>query len=191
MQNPTFDGSGNCLANFLIFQGSPGSVKLLSSFQHACRNGMQMRFAVHGSTALAWPDQAVPVEFAITPGVGQPGIGSYGAPAGNAISQVQLGSIIRTSPSAVDQSTVGVSAFRTRIDVQWKAVLQDANGGLAGYWVYRDGVYLMRTNLTHFSDETVLPGASHSYTINAVDEHFNFSPGTSITVATPTLQAKQ
>jgi len=191
MQNPTFDGKGHCMANFLLFQSVANSVTLLASFQHACRNGMQMRFAVHGSMALAWPDQAVPVEFAITPGVGQPGIGSYGTPAGNAISLVQLGSIIRTPPSAVLESAVGFSAFRNRTDVQWKAVPEDVNGGLAGYWIYRDGIYLMRTTLTHFSDETVQPGASHSYTIKAVDIHFNVSPGTSITVATPAIQAKQ
>jgi hypothetical protein len=196
MQNPTFDGQGRCMASFLIFesraeQGSPGPVNLLASFQHACRNGMQMRFAVHGNKALAWADQAVPVEFAITPGVGQPGIGSYGAPAGNAISLVQLGSIIRTPPSAVAQDTIGVSAFRTRTDIQWKPVPEDVNGGLAGYFVYRDAIYLMRTTLTHFSDETVSPGASHSYTINAVDEHFNVSPGASITVTSPAAQAKQ
>jgi hypothetical protein len=191
MQNPTFDALGHCTANFLIFQSIANSVRLLSSFQHACRNGMQMRFVVHGNTALAFPDQAVPAEFTITPGVGQPGIGSYGAPAGNAISLVQLGSIIRTPPTALTQNTVGVSAFRNHTDVQWKAVPQDVNGGLDGYWVYRDGNYFMRTTLTHFSDETVLPGASHSYAINAVDEHFNFSPAISITVDTPAIQAKQ
>ncbi len=173
MQNPTFDGQGHCMANFLVFKSIAGSVSLLSSFQHACRNGMQMRFAMHGNTALAWPDQAVPVEFAVTPGLGQPGIGSYGAPSGNAISLVQLGSIIRTLPTAVDDKIIGVAAFRNRIDVQWKAVPEDVNGGLAGYWVYRDGQYLMRTTATHFSDEAISPGATHSYTINAVDEHFN------------------
>jgi hypothetical protein len=36
----------------------------------------------------------------------------------------------------------------------------------------------------------VTPGVSHSYTIGAVDEHFNFSPTTSITVATPAIRAK-
>lgn len=190
MQNPTFDANGLCMANFLILKSIAGSVTLLSSFQHACRNGMQMRFAIHGNTALAWPDQAAPVEFAVTPGVGQPGIGSYGAPPGNAISQVQLGSISRTPPAAVDQGTIGVAAFRTRIDVQWKPVPEDVDGGLAGYWIYRDGDYLMRTAAPHFSDEAVSAGATHSYTIHAVDQHFNFSAGASITVAAPAIQAK-
>jgi hypothetical protein len=190
MQDPTFDGHGNCMANFLILQSVANSVTLISSFQHACRDGMQMRFAVHGNTALAWPDQAVPVEFTITPAAGQPGIGSHGAPTGNAISSVQLGAIIRTPPSAVDQSAIGVSAFRNRIDVQWKPVPEEADGSLAGYWIYRDGIYMMRTTLTHFSDETVTPGTSHSYTINAVDVHFNVSPATSFTVATPSAQSK-
>jgi len=191
MQNPTFDTTGHCVANFLVLQGgATGAVSLLASFQHACRNGMTMRFAVHGTTALVWPDQAQPVEFSVTAGIGSPGIGSYGAPAGNAISLVQLGAIARVLPVAVDQRTVGISAFRNRVDVQWKPpILAATSSGLAGYWIYRDGDYLMRTTSTHFSDEAVAPGATHSYTIYAVDQHFNFSTATSISASTPAIQA--
>jgi hypothetical protein len=185
MQNPTFDSGGLCAANFLVFQSVAGSVTLLSSFQHACRNGMLMRFAVHGNIALAWPDQATPVEFTITPGHGQPGIGSHGTPARNSVSLVQLGAIMRTPPTAVDEQAIGTTAFRDRIDVQWKPVAEDAEGALAGYWVYRDGSYFMRTTAPRFSDQAVSPGVAHTYTIKAVDQHFNFSAGTSITVATP------
>jgi hypothetical protein len=192
MQNPAFDTSGHCVANFLVLQGAPtGAVSLLASFQHACRNGMTMRFAVHGTTALVWPDQAQPVEFSVTAGIGSPGIGSYGAPAGNAISLVQLGAIARTAPVAVDQRTIGISVFRNRIDVQWKPVAASAtSAALSGYWIYRDGNYLMRTTKTNFSDEAVTPGATHSYTILTVDEHFNFSPATAITASTPAIAIK-
>jgi hypothetical protein len=185
MQNPTFASGGLCMANFMVFQSVAGSVTLLASFQHACRNGMQMRFAVHGTTALVWPDQAAPVEFTIAPGRGQPGIGSRGTPAGNSVSLVQLGAIMRTPPTAVDEQAIGITAFRNRIDVQWKPIAEDVNGDLAGYWVYRDGNYFLRTTAPRFSDQAVSPGVTHSYTIKAVDQHFNFSPGTSITVATP------
>jgi hypothetical protein len=189
MQNPTFDAAGNCTANFLVLQSAAsGTVSLLASFQHSCRNGMTMRFAVHGTKALAWPDQAQPVEFPVTAAPGAPGIGAYGTPSGNAISLVQLAAIGRGLPPGVDQHTVGVSAFRNRIDVQWRPVTLDAaSSGLSAYWIYRDGEYLMRTTSTHFSDETVTPGATHIYTIYAVDQHFNFSPGCSITVSTPAI----
>ena len=189
MQNPTFASGGPCMANFMVFQSVAGSVTLLASFQHACRNGMQMRFAVHGTTALVWPDQAAPVEFTITPGRGQPGIGSHGTPAGNSVSLVQLGAILRTPPTAVDEQAIGVSAFRNHVDIQWKPVAEDVSGALAGYWVYRDGNYFMRTTAPRFSDQAVSPGVTHSYTIKAVDQHFNFSPGTSITVTTPAAAA--
>jgi hypothetical protein len=134
MQNPTFDSAGHCAANFLVLQGSAsGAVSLFSSFPHACRNGMTMRFAVRGTTALVWPDQAKPVEFSVTAA-----IGSYNAPAGNAISPVQLGSIARAIPAAIDQRTIGVSAFRNRVDVQWKPVALDAaSAGINGYWICR------------------------------------------------------
>jgi hypothetical protein len=191
MQNPTFDSAGHCTANFLVLQGAAsGSVSLLAGFQHACRNGMTLRFAVHGTTALVWPDQAEPVEFPVTAGIGAPGIGSYNAPAGNAISLVQLGAIGRQTPAAVNHSTVGVSSFRNRVDVQWKPVALDAaSAGLNGYWIYRDGDYLMRTTNTHFSDEAVSPGATHTYTVYTVDQHFNFSPATTITASTPAIAA--
>jgi hypothetical protein len=193
MQSPTFDSAGHCTANFLVLQSTAsGSVSLLSSFQHACRNGMTMRFAVHGKpsgmVALVWPDQAQPVEFAISGAIGSPGIGSYNAPAGNAISLVQLGAIARETPEAVAQQTIGISTFRNRIDVQWKPVaLSAASAGMSCYWIYRDGDYFMRTDRTNFSDEAVSPGATHSYTIYAVDQHFNFSAGTSVTASTPAI----
>jgi hypothetical protein len=189
MQNPTFDSTGHCVANFLVFQSSPsGAVSLLSSFQHACRNGMIMRFAVHGTTALVWPDQAQPVEFSVRAAIGSPGIGSYNAPAGNAISLVQLGAIARELPPAIDQHTIGISTFRSHVDVQWKPTAVSAtSAGLNSYFIYRDGDYLMRTANTNFSDEAVAPGATHSYTIYVVDQHFNLSTGTSITVSTPAI----
>lgn len=190
MQNPAFDSTGHCSAAFLVFQSAGGTVSLLSSFQHACRNGMEMRFAVRGTTALVWPDQPNPIEFSVSAGAGSPGIGAYGAPSGNAISSVQLGSIARTPPPAVDAHTVGVSVFRNRVDVQWKApVFASTSAAIQGYWIYRDGDYFMRTTRTTFSDETVAPGATHSYSICTVDQHYNFSPPTPVIASTPAIRS--
>lgn len=191
MQNPTFDSSGHCSANFLVLQSAAnGQVSLVSSFLHACRNGMTLRFAVHGKTALVWPDQALPIEFPVSAAVGAPGIGSYNTPAGNAISEVQLGLIARETPPAVDQRTIGVSAFRNHVDVQWKApALDSVSPGLNGYFIYRDGEYFLRTAKTTFSDEAVSPGSSHSYTIYTVDQHFNFSAAATFNASTPAIAA--
>jgi hypothetical protein len=43
----------------------------------------------------------------------------------------------------------------------------------------------MRTLHNSFVDEAVSPGVKHTYTIYAVDQHFNPSPGASVTVTTP------
>jgi len=172
-------------------QSVAGMVYVVSSFQYSCRNGMVMRLAVNGNAALVWVDQPIPIEFPISPTTGQPGIGSYGTPAGNAFSLVQLGAISRPKPAALNDKAIGTSAFRNHTDVQWKAQPVDPGGpGLAGYFIYRDGEYLMRTAATHFSDEAVSPGASHTYTIYAVDQHYNLSPGVSVKVVTPTPKAK-
>lgn len=192
MQNPTFDAAGHCMATFVVLQGAAnGTVSVLSGFQHACRSGMILRFAVRGTTALIWPDEAQPVEFSVNAGLGAPGIGSYNTPAGNSIAQVQLGSITREGPAAVDQRTVGVSAFRNRVDIQWKPpVLASTSAGLNGYWIYRDGDYFMRTTATRFSDEAVTPGSKHEYDIYTVDQHFNFSQATHVNAATPASAVK-
>ena len=79
MQNPKFDSTGKCTANFALMRSVNGSLSLVTSFPHPCRNGMTLRMAVHGNIVLLWLDEDSPVEFAIpASGVGQPGIGSYG-----------------------------------------------------------------------------------------------------------------
>ena len=144
MQNPKFDSTGKCTANYLLFQSTAGATSLVASFLHSCRNGMVMRLAVHGGTALLWPDLATPMEFpiaAISPG--QPGIGAIATPPANAIALVQLGTIARTVPVKAGQ--IASAAAWNRVDLQWPRVAADASSpGIAGYWVYRDGVYLGR-----------------------------------------------
>ena len=121
MQNPQFDAAHKyCSANFVVLQSVNGSVNLLAGFQHSCRNGMRLRMAIHDGTLLVWPDQPQPMEFHIgAAGAGQPGIGSYGDPAGNAISLVQLGAIDRVAPAAVDVRKLSAAVFRTRVDLKW------------------------------------------------------------------------
>jgi hypothetical protein len=187
MQNPTFDSEGHCSATFALLENIGGVVTLLSSFPHACRNGMEMRFAIRGSVALVWPDQADPMEFATSaPAVGQPGIGARGTPSGNAISAVRLSLVNHVAPAAVDEKTIGISAFRTRVDIQWAPAADGPNAdGPVRYWVYRDGDYLMRTAATHVSDEAVSAGSQHTYAIYTVDQHDNFSQPVSLTASTP------
>lgn len=150
-----------------------------------------MRLAVNGNTALVWVDQPAPIEFPISPASGQPGIGAYGTPPGSTFSLVQLGSISRGKPAILNDKSIGVSAFRNHTDVQWHPAEVDSNGpGMAGYFIYRDGDYLMRTTSNHFTDEAVSAGATHTYTIYVVDQHYNLSPGASVKVTTPGAVAR-
>ncbi len=186
MHDPTFDDNNNCLATFVVLQSVGGSVSVLASFQHGCRSGMQMRMAAHNGVVLVWPDQATPAELYTTLGSGQPGVGLYNTPVGNSISLVQLGSIARTPPAAVNSNLITSSAYRTSINLRWPAVSVAAtSSGLNGYFIYRDGAYLTRTTKNFLIDEAVSPGATHTYTIYAVDQHFNQSSGASVTVTTP------
>jgi hypothetical protein len=190
MQNPRIDSQGHCVATFLVLQSVAGVTTLLSSFPHSCRDGMVIRMAVHGGVALLWPDEAAPLEFAVAAsGTGSPGIGAYGTPTGNSISEVQLGAIHRTALPAIDKQRIGVSVFRNRVDVQWPPVADDPAGvGLSSYWIARDGQYFMRTSATMFQDLGVRPGETHTYSIAAVDQHYNFSPPVSFTASTPVPQ---
>jgi hypothetical protein len=190
MQNPQFDASHNCMANFVLLQSATGKASLIAAFSHSCRNGMRMRMVVHNGTVLVWPDQTDAMEFNIgASGTGQPGIGFYGVPAGNAIALVQLGAIDRTAPSAVDSKTFKTSVFRKRVELKWSAAADDPNGvGTAGYWVYRDGLYLARTSIPYFVDETVVPGDTHTYSVRTLDDHFNFAAATTASVTVPKEQ---
>jgi hypothetical protein len=190
MRNPQFDAQGHCTADFVVLQSVAAATTLRAAFQHGCRDGMQMRMALHSGVLLLWPDQADPMEFPVNgSGSGQPGIGAYGTPAGNAISEVQLGAIDRVAPSAIDPQKIGISAFRNHIDVQWQPVTDDpAGSGLAGYWIARDGLYFMRTTATMFQDLTVKPNETHVYSVVSVDQHYNFSTPVTFTVSTPVPQ---
>lgn len=186
MRNPTFDPAGACAATFSILQRVGGVVSLLSSFQHGCHDGMEMRFAIHGNLAIVWLDGSAPAEFpTAAPASGQPGIGVAETPAGNAMSTVRLGLVAHTVPAAIPQEKIGVSSFRNRVDVQWTPVAATVYGVAPSYWIYRDGNYLLRTAAHQFSDEAVSPGSQHTYTIYAVDEDFNFSPGVSVSATAP------
>jgi hypothetical protein len=89
----------------VVLQSVAGKVNLVTAFSHSCRNGMQMRMAVHAGTLLIWPDQPSPMEFYIkAQGAGQPGVGAYGLPSSNSISLVQLGAIDQTPPPWTQES---------------------------------------------------------------------------------------
>ena len=59
---------------------------------------------------------------------GQPGIGVRGAPAGNSISEVQLGGMYTGNPVMPMTNEIGVSAFANKIELQWPGAYEDPSG---------------------------------------------------------------
>jgi hypothetical protein len=119
---------------------------------------------------------------------GQPGIDVAQAPAGNGISAVDIGHRDSVPPNAVNAQLIGTSSFSNRVDLQWTGVVDDTYGsGFRQYYIYRDGSWLAGLLNPTFSDTTVTPG-NHTYTISALDYHFN-AANTTINVNVPAAGA--
>jgi hypothetical protein len=177
MRNPAFDANGNCTANFVVLKRVSGVVTALSSFAAGCRNNMSMRFIARGDLILGYVDgwQVVALSGIGVP-AGQPGIGGYATPSGNAINLVQVGPVDAIAPSAVNPSSLGVAAFPNRIEMQWQGVADDPRGvGLWTYVLYRNGAYLGMAAQPNYVDEAVAPSTTYTYQIWAVDQHYGWS----------------
>ncbi|HXJ43138.1 MAG TPA: hypothetical protein VNH18_27915, partial [Bryobacteraceae bacterium] len=196
LQNPAWSG-GYCSATLAVYKRVSNSVTLLSSTTVNCYNGMVMRTVVRPSVGLfviltspyvntiyGWPTGYNIVDSAITTGAA--GVGAYNTPAGNAISQVQLGPLDQIAPGTVNAQSVGTYALPNRVEMQWQGVVDDTNGiGLWDYYIYRNGVYIGQTFTPEYDDDAVVAGTTYTYTIQALDAHQNASASTTLTVVTP------
>jgi YD repeat-containing protein len=184
--NPTFSGAA-CSAMLYVIKGVPGTVTTLSATTIPCHNGMVVRTVyTAGGYLIVYVDNA-PYAFVNDTSIaaGQPGVGVSSAPAGNSISEVDLGPLDRIAPMAVNSQRIGNSPFSNRVDMQWQGVLDDVNGtGVASYQIYRNGVWLANTPDSTISDTTVAAGTTYTYQIQAVDYHWN-SSNVTFMVTTP------
>jgi len=117
---------------------------------------------------------------------GMPGVGVRAAPSMNTMSLVQFGPQDRAAPNAVNTSSIAVSTLPNRVDMQWQGASDDPNGsGIATYQINRADVgFKGESNLPHFSDTTVQPRTTYTYTIYPMDYSWNNTP-VSIQVTTP------
>jgi len=188
MQNPTFDQTGACAATFVLSERVGGAVTVLYTFTHSCRNNMVMRLMVRPGILKIWADQ--PLGYIVWNSdisSGQPGIGAHLTPSGNAVAGVQLGPLDRIAPATPNPTSVGLSAFPNRIEMQWKGSADNTNGiGGVTYSISQNGSPVGQSQTPDFVDGTVSPGTSYTYTISAVDDHTNASsPMTFTTAAAP------
>jgi RHS repeat-associated protein len=176
LQNPTFSGTA-CSAQLAVYHGTAGpSVTLLSTMTVPCHTGMILRAVRKSSTIFVYLDNLLYVSLTEPNASGQPGVGVRSAPAGNAIARVDLGPLDRVAPNALSLSGVGTSVFPNRVDMQWQGTTDDANGtGIAFYSIKKNATFVTDVQTTTFSDPTLSPSTTYTYTIAATDFHGNAS----------------
>jgi chitodextrinase len=92
-----------------------------------------------------------------------------------------------TSPPSVPTGLTDPSDTASSVGLSWSAST-DTTGTLAGYTVYRNGTSIGTTNAstTTFTDSTVQPSTTYSYTVDAFDTAGNHSAQSSaLQVTTP------
>ncbi len=90
-----------------------------------------------------------------------------------------------TTPPTAPANLTATAVSPSQVNLSWDASTD--NVGVAGYKVYRDGVFLASTSTTSYSDTTVQGGTTHGYTVYAYDAAGNISPpSNTATVTTPT-----
>jgi hypothetical protein len=84
-----------------------------------------------------------------------------------------------------DPSDLGTTAVTPqRVDLSWTSSSDDV--GVTGYTIYRDGVALGTVGGTMYSDESVTPGMTYDYAVDAVDAAGNRSSrSASLSVGVP------
>jgi hypothetical protein len=93
------------------------------------------------------------------------------------------------NPPTTPTDLLGTAVSSTKVNLSWNASTDDT--GVAGYWVYRNGVAVGESTCTSCSDNGVMANTTYSYTVAAVDSSGNMSsqsaPRAMTTPASPTL----
>lgn len=104
---------------------------------------------------------------------------------GSVVSNVDLGALDTTSPNAISSGSITATPSANHVDIQWPTATDNTNGiGVALYKIYRGGVLLGSTTGLTFSDTTVVPSTTYTYTLTVMDFHGN-TASTNFNVTTP------
>ena len=88
-----------------------------------------------------------------------------------------------TIPPSSPDGLVAVATSPTNVNVRWSASTD--NVGVAGYYIWRNGVQLPSTALTYLQDTGLSGHTSYTYQIAAYDLAFNVSQPAIVTIKTP------
>jgi len=72
------------------------------------------------------------------------------------------------SPPTVPQNVVATAVGTERIDVSWSES-SDAESGIAGYRIFRDGAEIAVTGTAVFQDGELAPGTTYEYQVSAIN----------------------
>ena len=92
-----------------------------------------------------------------------------------------------TTPPSAPANLTATAASPTQVNLAWSASTDDV--GVAGYKVYRNGVFLASAVTTSYSDATAQPATTYSYTAYAYDAAGNISPASNTAAVTTPAQA--
>lgn len=179
----------------------------LASASATCTDPMVFRAVLNdtpaGRTAIIYLGNTRALKYTWTPTFDESSIGQYnamegfgvssysydyGCCTGVAVTNVDFGIADTIAPNAVPSSSISKSAYINHVDLSWPATTDDPNGtGVYGYEVWRNGYFLGSTTGLTFSDPTVNPSTTYSYTLRAVDYH-GWYADTTFNVTTPYIQ---
>jgi hypothetical protein len=104
---------------------------------------------------------------------------------GGWVSRIDIGALEHVAPNPVNPATIGKSVWANRVDFQWQAATDDPNGiGVSRYAIYKNGAFISAQTGLSYSDQTLIPGVTYTYTLYVIDFHGNWSTGTSFNVTT-------
>ena len=155
-----------------------------------CSDSMAIRAIAHGTQMLVYLNDALVLTSSISSGGGSGSGLAIGFPyvTGSRITNVDLGYLDTTAPNAISSSSIGQSAYINHVDLSWPAGTDDTNGsGIYKYEVWRNGSFLASTFGLSFSDTTVNPSTTYTYSLKLIDYHGNAAT-TNFNVTTPYIQ---
>ena len=145
-------------------------------------DGAVWRILVQGNKITVWANSPYPtvINDSDVP-TGQPGVAVWWATSAT-VSNVKFGPIDRVAPAPIPTGYLWPTVSPTWVDLNWLAQADDPNGvGMGGYAVYRDGVFLGNTPIPNWTDESVTSNTTVTYSVYVYDQHWNYSPPTSVT----------
>ncbi|MCA2963495.1 MAG: hypothetical protein INH40_06270, partial [Acidobacteriaceae bacterium] len=185
IKDPTY-ANGACQATLNTWRALNNTLTQIGATTIPCYDNMEVRAVSTPHDIHFYLDDVAYVshpETLLT--TGQPGLGGFHMPAGNAIRRVDLGLLDRAAPTLAPAS-IATAVFDTRVALRWSPADDGPDGiGAAGYHLFRNDVYLGFRRAPEAVDLTAQPNTTYTYELQPEDLHGNKGPRSSITVITP------